>query len=118
MHITKEQFGGIKHLIEERFGDSIEEEVIPHIRYDQKTGQSMQNGEIYVYQFKNKGKTFKVEIVEKEKMSEHEKVKDGKVTGRSFENVAGEFTYAMELYVNQDGSWQLVDLDVGDILSM
>lgn len=116
MHLSKDQFGSIRHVLEDRFGDSLQTETTPHYRYNDKTGESMENGIIHTYTFSHSGQEFRLEIVEKEKVQEHEKMKDGRVVGRTFETVPNEFTYAMQLFRKNDADWTKVDLDLGELL--
>jgi len=116
MHLSKDKVGNVRHLIENRFGKNLREEIVPHLRYDGKSGESVENGTIRNYYFENNGRQFKLEIIEKEKVLEHEKLKDGRVVGRTYESVPGEFTYDLELYSDDAGDWKKMDLDVGEML--
>jgi hypothetical protein len=112
MHISKDQFDNIRHLLQDRLGNQLHVETLPHYRYDEKTHNGVINGTIYVYTFEQQGKKFKIEVIEKEKVVEHEKMKDGRVVGRHFETIPDQYTYSMNLFLDRDGEWTKMDLDV------
>ncbi len=116
MHLSADQFANVRHMIEERFADTLEMTEEPHIRYDEKLKEGVQNGTIYTYTFQQGGKKFKMEVIKKQKMSEHEKMKDGKVVGRFFEEVPGQFMLTMDLFRDEYGEWIKMDLDIDAFL--
>lgn len=115
MHISKDQFANIRHMLENRFGNSLQQETMPHYRFDDKMKEGVINGTIYTFIFQQQGKEFKVEIIEKEKIIEHEKMKEGRVVGRRFETIPGQHTYSLDLFQKRDEEWTKMDLDIGDL---
>ncbi len=111
MHISKDQFGNIKHMLEDRFGDNLKTDTSPHYRYDEKARDGIENGTIYSYFFEKDGKNLKLDVIEQQKVAEKEKIKDGKVVGRHFDTIAGEYTYSMDLFIEEDDDWKKVDLE-------
>ena len=112
MHISQDQFGNVRHMLENRFAEHLKTETLPHYRYDEKSHEGVPNGTIYAYEFEQQGKKFKVEVIEKEKVVEHEKMKEGRVVGRHFETIPDQYTYSMDLFLDKDGEWIKMDLDV------